>query len=486
MGKGRVDLEVAYARRVQAHDLRSQGLSIRKIATAMGCSIGSVQNFLASPPDGSQVDQIAKVLTLKAEQENAHRGSLELKAMTGSTLSHATLERRISLAGLARKGVHRLSTRAPYHTEAKPMNYLDMLQMDTKKLRVGTELVELLVVRDVASGCTVVMKHTGTHAGMLHKVALVLEIFGGAPRVFQTDNGTTDFSMAARHSLRPWHKLVLSRGTERVQFIPEAEPRRNGSVESFNNWLQTEWDNHGSAHGIGADNFDMWLDNRIRYYNFSKPLSTTGKIPATLSSGRFNPDVSTYDIKFDEPTSGCVSFIRYVSRSLDHETGAIMAVAPIKAPGTVFVCPHEFEGSYLRFDWHLDGMGVVYAPREVDTLVAVARGHQVANRRFVGRADPGVVVGTFTSPFVDKHAQVIQFDVAPDVLQDFKPTTTDPKAILRTWKKVLKQAIPEILPSGISLVVGEDGDWQAFNHHGDLIWSEQTSPAVLEHARENL
>lgn len=482
----RVSYELAYARRVQAHALRDAGKSIREISSIMNLPICSVQNYLATLPDSAPVDAIAQVLSMKSERKNAHRGTLELKAMADTTVSHRTLGRRISNAGLAKKGVHRLSTRAPYHTEAKPTKYLDMLQMDTKKLRVGPYLYELLVVRDVATGCTLVMHHTGTQLGMVHKVARVLAVFGGAPRVFQTDNGTTDFSMARRDLLRPWHKLVLSRGTERVQFIPEAEPRRNGSVESFNNWLQTEWDNHGAAENVDADSFDTWLDGRVTYYNFSKPLSTTGKIPASLSSGRFNPNVADYSIDFAEPTSGCVSFIRYVSRTVDHETGAIAAIAPVKAPGTVYVVPNELEGSYLRFDCHLDGMGLVYAPREVDTLQAIALGPKIEDRRFKARVDPGICIGSFASPFTNRDEAIVQIDFDASLVAGFVPTMTDPAAIMRNWKKVLKQAVPSLIPSDIQIVIGDEGCWQAFNRHGDLIWTEQTSPEVLEHARENL
>lgn len=481
----RIPFELAYARRMQAHALRSEGLSIRAIAAAMVLPVASVQNYLASVADAGPIQGIADVLALKSEKQNAHRGPLELRAMSNAPVSSRTLSTRIAAAGLARQGAHRSSTRAPYHTEAKPTCYLDMLQMDTKKLRVGNMLVELLVVRDVATGCTIVVEHSQTGTGMLHKVAYMLAAFGGSPRVFQTDNGATEFSMARRDRLRPWHKLVFARGAERVQFIPEAEPRRNGSVESFNSWLQSEWDNHGSALEIGPENFNDWLHGRMRYYNFDKPLSSTGKAPASLSSGRFNPDIETYSIEHDEPVVGCVSFVRYVTRSIDHDTGLIAAVAPVKSPGTIFVVPFEFEGSYLRFDCHLDGTGLVHAPREVDTLAAMHQGHKVGSRRFVGRADPGVLVGSFTSPFVAPLEQVIQIEVASDVLANFVPTLTDPMAIIRTWKKVLKQAIPEILPSGIRLVVGQDGTWQAWRND-ELIWTEQSSPEVLEHAREGL
>lgn len=481
----RVSLELAHTRRTQVHDLRSQGHSIRKIAFALDLPVASVQNYLATPPDVAPSAAIELALTLKAQPENAHRGALEINPMVGLLVSNRTLERRIAAAGLARKGVHRSGARAPYHTRNKPAAYCDQWQMDTKKLRVGSLLLELLVIRDVYTGCTLAMHHSATQEAMVHKVAWAFEVFGQVPVVFQTDNGTTDFSMPDRGTLRPWHDLAFSRGVEYVQFIPEAEPKRNGSVESFNDWLQDEWDNHGRALQIDGEHFDEWLTDRLRYYNYDKPLGSTGLPPAMLSGGLFNLFATEYSTSYDKPTSGCISFIRYVSRSIDRETGCIAAVAPIKNPGTIFVVPNEFEGGYLRFDCHLDGRGVMVAPKEVDTLQVIQTGEKKVKGRFAGRDNPGVVVGSFVSPFAARRVRVVQVQVTPELAARFEPVVTDPVAIARVWKKVLKQAMPEILPSGIDLKVGDDGAWQAWRGD-DLLWTEQSSPAVIEHAREVL
>lgn len=480
----RVSLELANERRTQVHFLRDRGFSFRRIAGAMGLPVSSVQNYLASVPDAAPAEAVAKVLELKAMPQNAHRGDLELTPMVGS-ISRKTVQRRIAAAGLARKGVHRSGGRAPYHTRNKPAEYGDLWEMDTKKLRVGSMLLELLVIRDVYTGCTLVMHHSATADALMHKVAWAFEVFGQVPTVFQTDNGTVDFSMPNRGKLRKWHELAFSRGVQFVQFIPEAEPKRNGSVESFNDWLQDEWDNHGRALQIDAEHFDEWLTDRLHYYNYEKPLGSTGVPPVMLSGGMFNLAVTDYSVEHDKPTSGCISFIRYISRSVDRETGCIAAVAPIKNPGTVFVVPNEFEGGYLRFDWHLDGYGEVYAPKEVDTLKVIGAGENKKNGRFVGRVDPGVLVGSFVSPFAAPSASVVQVEVSADLAAQFVPVVTDPTMIARVWRKVLKQALPEILPSGITLKVGSDGDWQAFRN-GELLWTEQSSPAVIEHAREVL
>src|SRR5690349_12002742 len=109
----RVSLELAHERRSLCHSLRAEGLSIRQICGRTGLQLRSVQNYLATSPDSSQVDAIAQVLLLKAAPEHKHRGSLELQPMVGG-ISRRTIEYRIAAAGLARKGVYRQSSRAPY------------------------------------------------------------------------------------------------------------------------------------------------------------------------------------------------------------------------------------------------------------------------------------------------------------------------------------------------------------------------------------
>lgn len=478
----RVSAELAYERRSRCWELRDQGLSYRAIASALQLPIASVQNYLATPPDSSVVNALARVVELKSRPEHAHRGALELRALAGADcVSDWSIERRV--AHLARKGIHRSGGRAPYHIEPRPALYGAQWQVDTKKVRVGSVLFELLVIRDVHSGCTLVLHHSATQLGMLHKIAFALSVFDVIPRVVQADNGTTDFSMAARHLLRPWHELLLARGVERIQFIPEAQPHRNGSVESFNDWLQDEMDNHGAAVGVTPDTFDVWLADRMRYYNHVKPLGSTGVPPATLSDGRFDLDAVGYDIAYDPPSSGCVSFMRLGIRSVDRPTGAILVTAVIKTPGTVVVLPDELEGHYVRIDWHLDGRGEVWTPASANLHAAMAHGHQQRRGRLRERGVAGVLVARFVSPFARPGARVIAPVVDDQVADRYSAVTTDPAAVLRTWRKVLKQRIPQLLPSGIDLVVGADGCWEA-HRNGDVLWTEQSSPEFIEHAAE--
>jgi transposase InsO family protein len=378
----RISASLAAERRARVHELHATGLySYRQIADLAGLSLGSVQNYLASPPADAHIGvALDRALELRRLPENQHRGSLELRAMVAEQCdvvpSRQTIERAIARAGLARKGVHRSSARRPYHTEARPTSYGQMFQMDTVKFRVGSLLLEYLSVRDVYSGCHLLLPHNPSQDGMVAAVARIRGVFGLLPRVFQTDNGTTDFSMARRNMTRPWHRYVFTHGTERVQYIPEAEPRRNGAVESFHDWIKDELANHGAAVGVTPETFNTWLLDRLWYYNTKKPLGSTKVPPSSLSDNRFNLDASSASLDYNAAADGTFSFIRYVHRLVDRSTGAILTVAVVRAPATIFVVPNEFEGGYLRIDYGTNGLGQVVAPAPADVAAAMMSGEK--------------------------------------------------------------------------------------------------------------
>jgi transposase InsO family protein len=461
--------------------------SLRQISALTGLSLGSVQNYLSSDGIAAHIPALDRALELRRLSENQHRGALELRAMVASESdvvpSARTIERAIACAGLARKGVHRSSARRPYHMEARPTSYGQMFQMDTVKFRVGSLLLEYLSVRDVYSGCHLLIPHNPSQDGMLAALARIRGVYGLLPRVFQTDNGTTDFSMARRNLTRPWHRYAFSHGVERVQYIPEAEPRRNGAVESFHDWIKDELANHGAAVGVTAEIFDSWLLDRLHYYNTKKPLGSTKVPPASLSDGRFNLGADSACSDYDPTARGTFSFIRYVHRLVDRTSGAILTVAVVRSPATIFVVPPEFEGGYLRIDYGTDGLGQVVAPAPADVAAAMMSGEKKKNGRFRERGVAGRVVAAFVSPFI-RSEPIIEptFDVAQ--CDGYTPIITDVAAIRRAYGRILKQAVPT-LTADYDLRIGDNGEWEAWRS-GELVWTEQSSPAVIEHAAEVL
>ena len=364
----RISSASAHTLRARAHSLRDAGLSLRQIQVELGLkSVASVQNYLSREPGLDPGPALVEALRLKATTAK-HQGPLQIKAsleVQGHVLpSENTLGRHFAAAGLARRGLPRLASRQPYWVDARLTAPLQQIQLDTVKVRTPDGILnELLTARDAFSGATLLQVHNPTQLGMVDAVARVFAAFG-VPDTIQCDNGTADFSMHSRHMLRPWHLLAFSRGVKRIQFIPEAEPQRNGSVESFHNWLQTEWSNHGQFNCPTAADLPAWLSDRLHYYNYVKPLTSLGgkadrRTPASVHPGfDLSAAVLPVDASYDLAATGTISFIRRVLHCL---------TAVVKAPATVFAMPPQLEGHYCRFDLDtVTGAGSVWTHNPVD------------------------------------------------------------------------------------------------------------------------
>jgi len=462
----RVSIEVAAERRARVHELRAQGLSLREICAQTGLQLRSVQNYLARDPDDPRVDELYAAVAIKAA--NPDLSSREIKDKYVLSVGEATIQRRLSDAGLSLPRGRRSLGLRRYWMDEKPSMYLDMVQLDTVKLRDAQGVLrEYLSARDVYSGAHVLLPHNPSESGMLANVRRLFAIFGGVPRVVQCDNGTTDFSMPRRNRLRPWMQWAFAAGVRRVQFIPEAEPQRNGSVESFHSWIKGRMD----SEYVSGD-LDKFLREKLLYYNHIRSLSTTRKTPASRAP-LFNLDRESLDVELDESRWArgecCVSFIRLALR--DRESRSVVAV--VRSPASVYVLPDAFEGSYVRFDVYAN-RGEVWMPVTVAGEVAKVDGRLQAGAT-------GALVGSFDSPFVNDSPVVVpQVTDAPADRQ-----VVDTAAVVRRWARVLKQACPTLLPSGYETRQSEAGEWEVW-YRGELVWTEQSSPEVIEHAKESL
>jgi hypothetical protein len=462
----RVSIEVAAERRARVHELRAQGLSLREISARTGLCLASVRNFLARDPGDSRVDELHAAVAIKAASPDL--SSREIKDRYALGVGEATIQRRFADAGLSLPRGRRSLGLRRYWMDEKPSTYLDMLQIDTVKLRDSNGVLhEYLSARDVYSGAHALLPHNPSESGMLRNVRRLFAIFGGVPRVVQADNGTTDFSMPRRNRLRPWMQWAIAAGVRRIQFIPEAEPQRNGAVESFHSWIKQRMD-----HEFVSGDLDKFLRDRLLYYNHIRSLSTTRKTPASRAPN-FCLDRESLDVALDESRWSrgecCVSFVRLALR--DRESRAVVAV--VRSPGTVYVLPDEFEGSYVRLD--------VYANRgELWMPVTVAGEVGRVDGRLQAGAE-GALVGSFDSPFVNDSPVVVPS--VTDVPADAQ--IVDTAAVVRRWARILKQACPTLLPGGYETRAGDSGAWEVW-YKGELVWTEQSSPEVIEHATEAL
>jgi hypothetical protein len=427
----RVSIEVAAVRRTRVHELRAQGLSLREISAQTGLCLASVRNFLARDPDDSRVDELCAAVAIKAA--NPDLSSREIRDRYALGVGEATIQRRFADAGLSLPRGRRSLGLRRYWMDEKPATYLDM-----------------------------------SESGMLRNVQRLFAIFGGVPRVVQADNGTTDFSMPRRNRLRPWMQWAFAAGVRRIQFIPEAEPQRNGAVESFHSWIKQRMD-----HEYVSGDLDKFLREKLLYYNHIRSLSTTRKTPASRAPN-FCLDRESLDVvEFDESRWSrgecCVSFVRLALR--DRESRAVVAV--VRSPGTVYVLPDEFEGSYVRLDVYAT-RGELWMP-----VTIVGEVGRVDGRLQAGAA--GALVGSFDSPFVNDSPVVV-----PSVTDaPVDAQIVDTAAVVRRWARILKQACPTLLPAGYETRVGGSGSWEVW-YRGELVWTEQSSPEVIEHAGEAL
>ena len=92
----------------------------------------------------------------------------------------------------------------------------------------------------------------------------------------------------------------------------------------------------------------------------------------------------------------------------------------------------------------------------------------------------GALVGLFDSPFVNDSPVVVP--QVTDAPADRR--VVDTAAVVRRWARVLKQACPSLLPGGYETRFSESG-WEVW-YKGELVWTEQSSPEVIEHAKEVL
>jgi hypothetical protein len=164
-----------------------------------------------------------------------------------------------------------------------------------------------------------------------------------------------------------------------------------------------------------------------------------------------------------------VSFVRLALR--DRESRAVVAV--VRSPASVYVLPDAFEGSYVRFDVYAN-RGELWMPVTVAGEVG-----RVDGRLQAGAA--GALVGSFDSPFVNDSPVVVPS--VTDVPADAQ--IVDTAAVVRRWARVLKQACPTLLPGGYETRRVGDGAWEVW-YRGELVWTEQSSPEVIEHATEAL
>lgn len=419
----RVSLQTAHTNRVKVHRLRADGLSIRKIASTLNLSLGSVNNYLASPPGVSPADFLSACVELK--REKSYLGSLPIVDTVCSGLGLVEPLMCLALVEAEFRKLHLpLSPRAMSGDHKRPFWFADdnisrsndVWQLDTVKLVSSNgEIVEFLVVTDMFSRATwaVHLPFNGSEAHCLQQCFDVL----GTPRVISADNGR-GWPMDNSKTLSDLITAAFKAGVERFQFVPISTPEYNGRVERQNKTLKyRDWYHKVRYECKTVADVVQFVHKAVRQYNelySHRAIGGRGK-RNRMTPARLHQETSFYNPRENEAH-------RYVSFSLgERQTtqGIVSYIRPITRHGNAFVSTPELvfkldrnPGAwYCRFDLHFGGRGVVvlFDPiartgREIGTFV-----HPYGtDKPLTYSIDCGIVEGDFVPRRADDEMESLR------------------------------------------------------------------------------
>lgn len=475
-----VNAQTSYERRVAVWELRDRGLGYKSIARELNLDINSVRHYVKEcPASRSPQSVIDAVLDLKRNPEYSHLGPMQLVVLAagGDLVSESTLSAAINAAGLANKALSWRGGGRPYWTDAKWSKPYDCFQVDTVKLRTSADgLQEVFSCRDVITGLHwLSIVHANNLSGCLVDAFEVL----GVPRMLQCDNGFGMISTGDGGTYSPFQRVAWSAGVERIHYLPEAEPDRNGSVESFHRWLQLEYLHRvgGMAHDV--DELCVWLTQRLAFYNELKPLAAHGGKGKRCSPRQMFPDVR-YDLH-------AVSIPRYMSPSLRGLQPGILSYTRlcnskgafiVRNPGLVVALGENLGGHYVRMDVYEGGSAHFFSRSVAESGVYT---YAKVNGRRVSDYD-----GSHTSQVARVHLDWCQGRRSVNIWHaaelmtaagDFTPVFIDEVDFKRRYAKAIRKPMPSNYPRWVDLREHADGTWEWLDKRtGEVIASDRTVP----------
>ena len=480
-----ISAQTSYERRVAVWDLRDRGLGYKAIARELNLDINSVRHYCKAQPGAmSPQSVIDSVLRLKADPEYSHLGPLQLSVLAsgGDLVSESTLSAAIKAAGLANKGLMWRGGSRPYWMDAKWTNPHDCFQADTVKPRtVADGLIEVFSIRDVITGLHwLSIVDSNNLSGCLQQAFQVL----GVPRMLQCDNGFGMISNGDGGVYSAFQKVAWVAGVERIHYLPEAEPDRNGSVESFHRWLQLEYLHRpgGQAHDVSS--LCEWIGGRLAFYNVVKPLAAHGGKGNRKSPRHAFPDVLYDPCAVSVPSPASVSMVGVQPGILSYtrlvdSRGAFV----VRNPGLVVALGKGLGGHYVRMDVYHGGQARFFSRSVAESGVytySKVNGRRVSDydgehTYQVARADLDWCCG--------RRSQKIW--VAGELLDEsgvFSAVFIDEQDFRRRYAKAIRKPMPSSYPRWVDVHFEADGTWQWVDTRtGEIIASDRTTP---DHAGE--
>ena len=443
----------AFALKRQIITLKAEGLSLRAIASAVGCSHIYVKTVLDS---GFNVEAVTIEDTLKwcldYKEKNKSEGAdyvlyyckeqyLEkygdIKNI--SFPSSATLERHFKAQNMTRQQISGRSDKRRVWQRERPEKHGDMYQCDLKgPFFIGGEQYYIFACIDTESrivwGELVAKNYFRYLAWGLERCYQVL---GGAPTEQKCDNGI-GFIRPSKKTIGAFAQMAFNLGTQSILYVPEAQPERNGKIERWNRTFKEQflWKHNLETMSIAEARNALyeWLIT----YNTKRPHSELKMTPPAKNGTFIAPLPETPKVlKVEAERSGKVTYWRPIDSR---------GVCTVRTPAEYYAISGNLAGNYaeIQIDW------------------ATKTGSVTVEKQ---------IIGTFTHTGTMWN-EVQLTDNAKNVKQG---QLWNEQAYLNTLRKRMKNNKVTTYPEGVQLIQHNENMWNLIDEETGEIYLDQDS-----------
>ncbi len=448
----------------QILSLHAGGMSKKDIAARVGKDRSYVSRIIATGIPASQqakADAITLALEIKASS-TAGAGTIAWQLATEHGISpdaipHTQLlHQRFSSAGLSSRRPGTRNDNRSYHTY-----FRDGLNAPCQRVQVdgagpfsiAGETFYVLIAQDRFSRLLYAEFMPHAYGAHLQPFACNLVDHFGVPIEVQLDNAITWRATSRHPGKLAWS--LFSLGIERVHFIPEAQPTRNGGIErqvgTFKSEFLAGFENEYGLTFLDLADAQAKLAAFVSYYNHKRQHTA---LPKRSGNRRFHLTPAEAHVMRTERAAAsdqCISFSRYLGQGYAVLHSSVVAAFP------------EMAERYVTFECRLDGTGIA--------------------------RHSSSVVGTFCHNFTNKNPDCsLCFTVQPVNLDSATPQRfkdVDPLAYAKRLLEDNRHKRPRTsrLPRGWELEIGDDGLWQLFDASGELIvdWLNSDADHIAEY-----
>lgn len=448
-------IEASLALKHHIHALGAQGLSLSRIASQVGKSRPYVSRVLKQ--DISNQTRKAEALQLceqlKRSDESRYDGPERLAdrlvrehGFSPDEIPHSqAIHQRLKAKNLTTRAVGTRSDSRSYHVYFKAglTQSCQNVQVDgAGPFRIAGQMYYIFVAQDRYSRLLYAEIVPHSYGASLQKFARNLIDYFGVPVQVQLDNAVTWRCQPSQPGKLVWS--LLSLGVQRIHFIPEAQPTRNGGVERQVYTIKHEFlrlfETETGFTFTSIDHARSELAAFLQRYNYNRQHTALPKRPGNRRFHLTPGEVHTKRQERASPGQQCIAFSRFMSSGYAVLHSSVVACLP------------DLSERYATWECWLDGTGCVL------------------------HRDERTIVGTFQHNFTGKHPDCKQVIISEPTSR----TYTDSSGCiyqadaLQYAKRILaatRHTRPRVsrLPAGWRLQTDADGGWRLYDADGELV-----------------